>query len=85
LRKIILETTLEALKALLPIVIAIIILQFTVLRVPIDMFLNFLVGGGMVFLGMVSFWSGSGPVYCRWDTTSAPRYLRPAHCLSSSS
>jgi len=58
LRKIILDTTLESLKALLPIIIAIVILQFTVLRVPLDMFLHFLIGGGMVFLGVVCFLIG---------------------------
>lgn len=58
MRKIILDTTLESIKALLPIVIAIVILQFTVLRVPIDMFLHFLIGGAIVYLGMVCFLIG---------------------------
>jgi len=58
LYKIIRDTTLEAIKALLPIVLAIVILQFTVLRVPLDMFFHFLIGAGMVFVGTVCFLIG---------------------------
>lgn len=58
MRKIISDTTLEAIKSLLPLVLAIVILQFTVLRVPLDMFVHFLIGGAMVFVGIVCFLIG---------------------------
>lgn len=56
--RIIRDTIKEVLKALLPIIIAIIVLQFTVLRVPPDAFLRFLIGSAMVIAGVVFFLYG---------------------------
>jgi len=58
LLRIIRDTTKEVLKALLPIIIAIIVLQFTVLHVPPDVFLRFLIGSAMVIAGVVCFLYG---------------------------
>jgi hypothetical protein len=58
LLKIIKETTMEVLKALLPIILAIVILQFTVLHVPAAEFLRFLIGAAMVIVGVVGFLYG---------------------------
>ncbi|MDD5702104.1 MAG: DUF1538 domain-containing protein [Dehalococcoidales bacterium] len=52
------DTTQEVLKALLPIIIAIIVLQFTVLRMPPEVFLRFLIGSAMVIVGVVCFLYG---------------------------
>lgn len=52
------DTTKEVLKALLPIIIAIIVLQFTVLRMPPEVFLRFLIGSAMVIVGVVCFLYG---------------------------
>jgi len=58
LLKIIRDITLEVLKAFLPVVLAIVVLQFTVLYAPPEIFLRFLTGSGMVFVGIVCFLFG---------------------------
>ena len=52
------DTLKEAMKALLPIIAAIVALQFTVLHVPTDFFLRFLVGSAMVLAGITLFLYG---------------------------
>lgn len=50
--------TLEVLKAFSPVVLAIVVLQYTVLHAPSDIFVRFLIGAGMVFVGIVCFLFG---------------------------
>lgn len=50
--------TMEVLKAILPLVIVIIIMQFTLIKMPIALFLQFLAGAVMVVAGMVLFLLG---------------------------
>jgi hypothetical protein len=50
--------TMEVLKAILPLVIAIIIMQFTLVEMPIVLFLQFLAGAVMVIAGMILFLLG---------------------------
>ena len=52
------NTTSEVLQALLPIILIIVILQFTVLHVPLPMFLRFLVGAAMAIVGVIFFLLG---------------------------
>jgi hypothetical protein len=56
--KIIKSTTLEVLKALLPVILAVAVLQFTVLHVPLHVFLRFLIGSSMVVVGIICFLFG---------------------------
>lgn len=56
--KIIKDITRETLMALLPIILAVVALQFTILRVPTDMFLHFLIGSVMVIVGIICFLFG---------------------------
>ncbi len=58
MRKLIKDTTLEAIKALVPIIIAILVLQFAVLHVPLHMFIHFIIGTAMVFVGIICFLLG---------------------------
>jgi hypothetical protein len=50
--------TLEVLKAMLPLILVIIIMQFAFIRMPLSLFLQFLVGAVMVITGMVLFLTG---------------------------
>ena len=50
--------TLEVIKAILPIVIVIIILQFTLIKMPAHLFVQFLIGAVMVIAGMMLFMVG---------------------------
>lgn len=50
--------TVEVLKAILPLVIVIIAMQFTLIKMPIGLFLQFLAGAVMVIAGMVLFLLG---------------------------
>jgi hypothetical protein len=52
------ETTKEVLKALLPIILAIAVLQFAVLHMPSYIFTRFLIGSAMVIIGVVCFLYG---------------------------
>jgi hypothetical protein len=52
------NTISEVLQALLPIILIIVILQFTVLHVPLPMFLRFLVGAAMAIVGVIFFLLG---------------------------
>lgn len=52
------ETTLEVLSAVLPITILVIILQFTLIGLPLETFLQFLIGAVMVIAGLVLFLLG---------------------------
>lgn len=56
--KILQETAQEVLKALLPIVFAVIVLQVAVLHLPAGTFVRFLIGAFMVTLGVVCFLFG---------------------------
>lgn len=58
MRKSIRDTTLEVLKAIVPIVLAIVILQFTVLHVDLHIFLRFLIGVAIMVVGIVCFLYG---------------------------
>ena len=58
MRKIIRGILKEVLMALLPIVIAIVVLQYTVLHVPPAVFLRFLIGQAMVLVGVICFLYG---------------------------
>ncbi|HEU65253.1 MAG TPA: DUF1538 domain-containing protein, partial [Chloroflexi bacterium] len=49
---------LEVIKAILPLVLAVVILQFTVIRMPTHVFLQFIIGAVMVIIGMVLFLLG---------------------------
>jgi len=55
LLKIIKDTIKEVLKALLPIILAVVVLQFTVLHLPPYIFARFLIGAFMVIIGVVCF------------------------------
>lgn len=48
----------EVLKAILPLVIIIIIMQFTLIKMPLDLFLQFLAGSVLVIAGMILFLIG---------------------------
>jgi hypothetical protein len=50
--------TVEVIKAMLPLVIVIIIMQFAFIRMPIPLFLQFLVGAVMAIAGMILFLIG---------------------------
>jgi len=50
--------TVEVLKAILPLVIVIMVMQFTLIKMPIGLFLQFLAGAVMVITGMVLFLIG---------------------------
>ncbi|MEC3885328.1 DUF1538 domain-containing protein [Halobacillus litoralis] len=52
------ETFLEVVLSILPITIVITILQFTLVWLPLDMFLQFIIGAGMVGAGLVLFLLG---------------------------
>jgi len=52
------DKTLEVIKAILPIVIVIIILQFTLIKMPVHLFVQFLIGAVMVIAGMILFMLG---------------------------
>lgn len=56
--RIIKDTTKEVLKALLPIILAIVVLQLTVLHMPSHIFARFLIGAVMVIAGVVCFLYG---------------------------
>jgi len=56
--RIIKDITKEALTALLPIILAIVILQFTILHVSHETFLRFLIGSAMVVAGIICFLYG---------------------------
>jgi hypothetical protein len=49
---------LEVLSAILPLVLAVVILQFAVIRMPSQVFVQFIIGAAMVIGGMVLFLSG---------------------------
>jgi len=50
--------TMEVLKAILPLVIVIIIMQFTLIKMPVGLFLQFLAGAVMAIVGMILFLLG---------------------------
>ncbi|MFA5628708.1 MAG: DUF1538 domain-containing protein [Dehalococcoidales bacterium] len=50
--------TLEALGSILPLVAVISILQFTVLHIPTNLFINFLIGAAMAIVGVTLFLAG---------------------------
>lgn len=52
------DKTLEVVKAILPLVLVIIILQFTLIKMPANLFFQFLIGAAMVIAGMVLFLLG---------------------------
>ncbi len=52
------QTTIEVVKAIGPLIIAVVALQFGIVRVPGDAFLEFLVGSAMALAGMVLFFMG---------------------------
>ncbi len=52
------DATVEVLQSLLPLVVVIIIMQFTVLHVPLDVFLRFLIGSAMAIIGVILFLTG---------------------------
>lgn len=58
MRKLIKDTTLEATKALLPIILSLVVIRFAVLHVPLHMFPHFLIGAVMIFVGTVCFLFG---------------------------
>jgi len=58
LLKLLRDTLLEVTRAIAPLVIVVIILQFTVTRAPTDVFLQFLIGAVMVIAGLVFFLLG---------------------------
>lgn len=49
---------LEVLKAMLPLIVVIIVMQFAFIQMPLSLFLQFLVGAVMVITGMVLFLTG---------------------------
>ncbi len=49
---------LEVVGAILPLVLAVVILQFTVIHMPMTVFYQFLIGAVMVITGMVLFLAG---------------------------
>src|SRR5690606_13267468 len=52
------EKLLEVIKAVLPLVIAIVLLQFTVVQAPVDLFLQFLAGSLLAIIGMLLIFVG---------------------------
>lgn len=52
------ETVLDIIKAVSPIILAVIILQFAVIKMPISQFIQFLIGGCFVMVGMTFFLLG---------------------------
>ncbi|HOD36635.1 MAG TPA: DUF1538 domain-containing protein [Syntrophales bacterium] len=52
------EKFVEVIKAILPLIIAVMVLQFTLVQAPITLFLQFLVGSLMTVAGMVLFFIG---------------------------
>ncbi len=52
------DTALEVFQAIIPLTVAITLLQLTIVRMPADQFLDFLVGTVMVMVGMVFFLIG---------------------------
>lgn len=52
------RTILEAVKSLVPVLLAVVILQFTILHVPITTFLQFLGGSILVLAGIILFLTG---------------------------
>ena len=49
---------LEVVTAILPLVLAVVILQFAVIRMPVHIFVQFIIGAAMVMAGMVLFLLG---------------------------
>jgi len=58
LLRIVRDTTLEVVNALLPIILVIVVLQFTILQAPLEALFRFLGGAAMVFAGMICFLVG---------------------------
>jgi hypothetical protein len=52
------NAVIEAITSILPLVIVIIILQFTVLHAPMELFWNFLIGAAMAMVGVTLFLAG---------------------------
>ena len=52
------EKLLEVIKAVLPLVVAIVLLQFTVVQAPVDLFLQFLAGSLLAIIGMLLIFVG---------------------------
>ncbi|MBE0481759.1 MAG: DUF1538 domain-containing protein [Dehalococcoidia bacterium] len=52
------RTFLEVVRAILPVTLAVVIIQFALIRMPIDVFLQFLIGAAMVIAGMSLFLLG---------------------------
>lgn len=48
----------EVLTAIMPLILAVVILQFAIIRMPLNVFLQFLIGAAMVICGMVLFLLG---------------------------
>jgi len=52
------DKVLEVVTAILPLVLAVVILQFAVIRMPVHIFVQFIIGAAMVMAGMVLFLLG---------------------------
>ncbi len=52
------KAAIEAITSILPLVIVIIILQFTVLHAPLELFWNFIIGAAMAMVGVTLFLAG---------------------------
>ena len=53
------STAKEVSSAMIPVIIIVILLKFTLLPIPTELLIDFLVGAGMVFLGLVLFLQGT--------------------------